>query len=122
MTATTKEKAVNYSDEMINMMVEKYTTATNEQERDDVVNSLVVELGKGRRSIVARLSKSGVYVSKDYKAKTGEKPVRKNETAEAICKVLGLSVEAHSESLSKVTKVVLQTIFKALADSKPLEN
>ena len=120
--SATKEKAVNYTDEMIAKMLEKYTAATTEQERDNVVDSLAFEFDKGRRSIIARLSKSGVYVSKAYKAKTGEKPVRKNETAEAICKVLGLSVEAHSESLSKVTKVVLQTIFKALADSKPLEN
>lgn len=85
------------------------------------VETFAAKFGKTTRSIVAKLSKEGVYQKAEYVSKTGEKPVKKDAHADAIGKVLGMS-ENDIESLTKANKSALVTIFKALANSKPLEN
>ena len=87
----------------------------------DTVSAFAVKFGKSVRSIVAKLSKENVYHKAEYVSKTGEKPVKKDTHADAIGKILGMS-ENDTESLTKANKVALVTIFKALANSKPLEN
>ena len=76
-------------------------------------------MGKTVRSIVAKLSREKVYVAKTYVSKTGEKPVKKDVTADAIGAILRLS-ENDIESLTKANKSALKAIFDALANSKPL--
>jgi hypothetical protein len=76
-------------------------------------------MGKTVRSIVAKLSREKVYVAKTYVSKTGEKPVKKDVTADAIGAILRLS-ENDVESLTKANKSALKAIFDALANSKPL--
>jgi len=76
-------------------------------------------MGKTVRSIVAKLSREKVYVAKQYVTKTGEKPVKKDVTADAIGAILRLS-ENDIESLTKANKSALKAIFDALANSKPL--
>jgi len=105
-------KTVNYTPEQTAKVVADYQSGIT-------VEDIADELGKTVRSVVAKLSREGVYQKKVYKTKTGEKVVKKNEHADAIGAILRLS-EADVESLTKANKSALKTIFEALADSKPI--
>ena len=107
-----KAPVVNYTPEMTAELVEGYTSGMT-------VESLAEKFGKTARSVIAKLSREGVYVKKEYVSKTGEKPVKKDATADAIGAILKLS-ENDTSSLAKANKVALKAIFEALANSKPL--
>ena len=83
------------------------------------VEQIAQTLGKSVRSIVAKLSREGVYEKKVYKTKTGEPVVKKDAHADAIGAILRLP-ENDIESLTKANKSALKAIFEALANSKPL--
>lgn len=111
---------------MATQKVVNYTPEQTEKAKADYLAGVTVEtiaqnLGKTVRSVVAKLSKEGVYKKKEYVSKTGEKPVKKDAHADAIGKVLNLS-EGEIESLTKANKTALVKIFTALANSKPLES
>lgn len=115
MTATTK--AVNYTAEQeatISALAGagKLTSADAEK--------LATQFGKTVKSVVAKLSRMGVYQKKEHLTKTGEKVVKKDEHADAIGAILRLT-EAETDSLTKANKTALQKIFEALANSKPIE-
>lgn len=121
----TKAKIENYTAEQTAEMKAAYLAVAemSEDARKAVVLTLAEKLGKNTRSIVAKLSREGVYVAKTYTAKTGEKPVKKDEHADAIGVILGGSAFALSEneieSLTKANKTALAKIARALAMSKP---
>lgn len=106
------EKAVNYTPEMTVKMLADYSAGVS-------VEKIAEGLGKTVRSVVAKLSREGVYQKKEYATKTGEPVVKKDETADAIGAVLGLS-EGEIDSLTKANKTALRKIFAALANSKPI--
>jgi hypothetical protein len=106
------EKAVNYTPEQTAKIIADYQAGV-------AVEQIAQAMGKTVRSIVAKLSREKVYVAKQYVTKTGEKPVKKDVTADAIGAILRLS-ENDIESLTKANKSVLKAIFDALANSKPL--
>lgn len=114
-------KIENYTAEQTAQLLAGYNPAATETERKAQVDAFAVKFGKTARSIIAKLSKEKVYVAKQYVTKTGEKAVKKDEHADAIGKILNMS-ENDTESLTKANKTALVTIFKALANSKPLEN
>jgi hypothetical protein len=106
------EKAVNYTPEQTAKIIAEYQAGV-------AVEQIAQAMGKTVRSIVAKLSREKVYVAKQYVTKTGEKPVKKDVTADAIGAILRLS-ENDIESLTKANKSALKAIFDALANSKPL--
>jgi len=106
------EKAVNYTPEQTAKIIADYQAGV-------AVDQIAVALGKSVRSIVAKLSREKVYVAKQYVSKTGERPVKKDVTADAIGAILRLS-ENDIESLTKANKTALKAIFNALANSRPL--
>ena len=106
------EKVVNYTPEQTAQMVTDYTSGVT-------VESIAESLGKTVRSVVAKLSREGVYKKKEYASKTGEKPVKKDAHADAIGAILRLS-EGEVDSLTKANKTALAKIFEALANSKPV--
>jgi transposase-like protein len=106
------EKVVNYTPEQTAKMVADYAQGVT-------VESIAESLGKTVRSVVAKLSREGVYKKKEYVSKTGEKPVKKDAHAEAIGAILQLS-EGEVDSLTKANKSALKTIFEALANSRPV--
>jgi len=106
------EKAVNYTAEQTAKIIADYQAGV-------AVEAIASALGKTVRSVVAKLSREKVYVAKQYVSKTGEKPVKKDVTADAIGAILRLS-ENDIESLTKANKSALKAIFDALANSKPL--
>jgi hypothetical protein len=105
-------KTVNYTAEQTSAMVSDYTSGVT-------VESIAQNLGKSVRSVVAKLSREGVYKAKTYVSKTGEKPVKKDVHADAIGAILRLS-ENDVDSLTKANKNALKAIFDALANSKPI--
>lgn len=105
-----------YSAEQSAELVAAYKAAPTAE----TVETFAVKFGKTVKSIVAKLSREGCYQKKEYVSKTGEKPVKKDSTADAIGTILGLS-ENDTSSLAKANKVALAAIFKALANSKPID-
>ena len=97
-------KALNYTADQAAKMVADYQAGVT-------VEKLAAEMGKSTRSIIAKLSREKVYKAKEYKTKTGEAVVKKDEFADAIALALGLT-EADADSLTKANKSAL----KAIAD------
>ncbi len=111
-TTAKTPKTPNYTPEQTAKVVADYVAGVT-------VDAIATALGKTTRSIVAKLSREGVYKAKEYVTKTGEAVQAKNEWADAIGKVLQMSVEETS-SLTKANKTALKKIFAALAASKPI--
>jgi hypothetical protein len=105
-------KTVNYTPEQTQDIVAGYLVGES-------VESIADRMGKSVRSIVAKLSREGVYKKKEYVSKTGERPVKKDAHADAIGAILQLS-ESDTDSLTKANKSALKAIFTALANSKPV--
>ena len=104
--ATTTTKAVNYTPEQTEQAKADYLAGVT-------VEQIALALGKSARSIVAKLSREGVYKAKEYKTKTGETVVKKDELADKIGALLG-ATEPEMESLTKVNKTMLKKILDAL--------
>ena len=110
MTATAKTpKAVNYTAEQTAAMLAAYTAAPTVE----TVEKIAADLGKSVRSIVAKLSREGVYKKKEYKTKNGEAVVKKDEAADEIGAILGMA-ENDVDSLTKANKTALKMILEAL--------
>jgi IS30 family transposase len=108
----TTQKVVNYTHEQTQRILADYTANVP-------VEEIAKSLGKSVRSIVAKLSREGVYKKKEYKTKTGEAVVKKDAHADAIGAILQLN-ENDIDSLTKANKNALKAIFEALANSKPI--
>lgn len=101
MTATVVQ---NYSAEQTASAVEAYKAG-------QTVETIAAELGKSVRSVVAKLSREGVYVAKT-KAK-GAGRVTKAAMITAIAAKIG-STDEQLESLEKATHEALELVLKAL--------
>ena len=105
-------KTVNYTPEQTQKMVADYLAGVTAE-------TIAESLGKTVRSVVAKLSREGVYKAKTYTTKTGQPVVKKDAHADAIGAILKMS-ENEIESLTKANKTALEKIFQALANSKPI--
>ena len=108
MNATTATpKIANYTEAQTAKMVKDYANGVT-------IESLAEELGKKTRSIIAKLTREGVYKAKSgYVSKTGAAVVKKEELATAIGDILGLSVN-DTDSLTKATKPALVAMLAGL--------
>lgn len=104
------EKAVNYTPEQTQQIVQAYQAEPTEA----TVKTLAEMLGKSTRSIVAKLSREGVYKKKEYVGKSGEKPIKKDELADRLTEAFGLT-EAEADSLTKANKSALLKILAKAA-------
>lgn len=102
-----KATVVNYTPEQTAQLVADYNAGAT-------VESLAQALGKTTRSIIAKLSREGVYKKKEYVGKSGERPVKKDVTADAIGAIVGLS-EGEIDSLTKANKTALAKILSKLS-------
>ena len=97
----------NYTDEMVASMTEQYVANPTRE----TVDALAQEFGKSVRSIIAKLSREGVYVAQPKVTKTGEPVVRKAE--------LVAQLEAHFEvaipTLVKASKADLQKLVDTIS-------
>ena len=102
--ATEKVVVSNYSPEQTAQAVESYQAG-------QTVEAIALALGKSARSVVAKLSREGVYVAKT-KAK-GATRVTKAQLVAQIAAKTGASEEA-LESLEKATHEALELVAQAL--------
>ena len=110
---TAKTVTVNYTPEQTVAMVAAYKQGVD-------VATIAHDLGKTARSVIAKLSREGVYQKKEYVTKNGEKVQKKDAVADAIGAVLKMT-ESEIESLTKANKTALAKIFAALANSVPIQ-
>ena len=85
----------------------------------ETVTAFAEKFGKTVKSVIAKLSREGVYQKKEYVSKSGQKPEKKDSVADAIGAILKMS-DGEIDSLAKANKTALQKIFTALANSKPI--
>lgn len=102
------EKVVNYSATETETLVSGYTAG-------ETVEALAEKLGKSVRSVVAKLSREGVYKSK-AKAKA-DKAMTKAELVADVATNLGMSAKV-LESLEKGTKEALEALSATVAALK----
>jgi hypothetical protein len=116
MTAT---KTVNYTAEQESAIMAM--AATTEKGLLNVADAekLAEQFGKTVKSVVAKLSRMGVYAKKEYTTKTGGVAIKKDAHADAIGAILKMS-EGEIDSLTKANKTALVKIFEALANSRPI--
>ena len=100
----TAVKVVNYTPEATATIVEGYKAGKT-------VEALAAEVGKTARSVVAKLSKEGVYKAKAKEV--GKREMLKAEMVAAISAEIGVSEEV-LESLEKATGPALMQVLKAL--------
>ena len=99
-------QAKNYTDEMVAQMTDQYVANPSRE----TVDGLAKQFGKTTRSIIAKLSREGVYVAQPRTTKTGEPVVSKVQFVSAI--------ESHFDitmpTLVKSGKQDLQKLAEAL--------
>lgn len=98
-----------YTVEQTTALVAAYQAAPTAE----TVAAFAETFGKSVKSIVAKLSREGVYQKKAYVTKAGAKPVRKEALADELQAVFGLS-EAEADSLAKANKTALVKILAAV--------
>ena len=101
--AETVQRAKNYSDEMVAEMHSLYEANPTRE----TVEQLAEQFGKSVRSIIAKLSREGIYVSQPRVTKSGEPVVRKSELVAQIEAHFGVEVA----TLVKASKTDLQTLI-----------
>ena len=77
---TMATSAKNYTDEMVASMTEAYQANPSRE----TVDNLASQFGKTTRSVIAKLSREGVYVAQPRTTKTGEPVVSKAQFVTAI--------------------------------------
>ena len=103
--ADTAIRPKNYTDEMVAQMTAAYEANPSRE----TVEQLATSMGKSVRSVIAKLSREGVYVAQPKVTKTGEPVVRKQELVALLQDHFGIEIP----TLVKASKADLQR----LADS-----
>lgn len=98
------EKTVNYTEAQVREVVEAYKAGT-------AVETIAAAVGKSVRSVVAKLSREGVYVAKT-KAK-GEGRVTKADLVAKVAAAVGVDAAA-LESLTKASHEALEALANAV--------
>jgi len=99
--------AKNYTDEMVAQMTAAYT----ENPTRETVDELAQTLGKTTRSIIAKLSREGVYKAQPRTTKSGEPVVAKAELVATISEHFGIELP----TLVKAGKQDLQRLVDAIS-------
>ena len=99
--------AKNYTDEMVNTMTEAYTANPTRE----TVDALAEQFGKTTRSIIAKLSREGVYVAQPRTTKSGEPVISKAELVAQIAEHFDIEVP----TLVKAGKQDLQRLVDAIS-------
>ena len=100
--------AKNYTDEMVAQMTAAYT----ENPTRETVDELASTLGKTTRSIIAKLSREGVYIAQPRTTKTGEPVIAKAELVSQIEEHFGIElptlVKAGKQDLQRLVDTISQ--------------
>lgn len=97
-------KQVNYTPEQTQSIVELYTSGAT-------VEAIAEQFGKTTRSIVAKLSREGVYKKSEKAAQGGTKAPKKSEMVEEMANILGVDY-TEIQSIEKGSKEAVEEIYK----------
>ena len=98
------EKTVNYTPDLTKELVDRYVAG-------ETVEALAEALGKTTRSVVAKLSREGVYKSKTKTV--GVARVKKADLVDKLADACGVAPEVF-ESLEKANHDVLEALVAKL--------
>lgn len=104
-------KLTPYTEEMIAELKATYAAKPTRE----TIEQLATKFNRNVRSIVAKLSREGVYVKPPYRTKQGEVPHTKDDLVDIIAKLMGEEVIS-LDGLEKAPKLVLRKIALALDD------
>jgi len=107
-----KEKVAAYSIEQTSELVEAYKADPTQE----TVAIFAERFGKSARSVIAKLTREGVYIKKTYTSKTGEPVIKKDDIADKIGALVGLA-DSEADSLAKANKSALKKIYARLTGS-----
>lgn len=107
MADSTTIRPKNYTDEMVAQMTKAYEANPTRETVEDLASTL----GKSVRSIIAKLSREGVYVAQPKVTKTGEPVVRKQELVAMLQDHFGVQMP----TLVKASKADLQKLVDTLS-------
>ena len=99
--------AKNYTDEMVSEMTTQYTANPTRE----TVDALANQFGKTTRSIIAKLSREGVYVAQPRTTKSGEPVISKSELVSTLEAHFGIEMP----TLVKAGKQDLQRLVAAIS-------
>ena len=99
--------AKNYTDEMVSTMTEQYSANPTRE----TVDALAEQFGKTTRSIIAKLSREGVYVAQPRTTKSGEPVISKSELVSTLEAHFGIEMP----TLVKAGKQDLQRLVDAIS-------
>tara|TARA_B100001115_G_C15643407_1_gene309704 strand:- start:122 stop:469 length:348 start_codon:yes stop_codon:yes gene_type:complete len=102
-----KMATANYTQQQTEQMVSKYSANPTRA----TVDALAKELGKNTRSVIAKLSREGVYIAQPRATKSGEPIVRKAELVAQLEAHFGIEVP----TLVKTSKADLQRLLEAVS-------
>jgi len=103
---------IKYTPEQEKELFDSYMKANTVEERDELVVAFATKWQKPNRSIIAKLSKMGIYISKAKISKvTGNKPETKEQLVRKIETRFGVSDEEFM-GLEKAPKLVLVALLK----------
>jgi hypothetical protein len=104
---------MGYSEEQVKLMKEMYLDANTEEERDEVVLELAELLDKPKKSIISKLNIEKVYIKKEYKTKTGDKPITKKEMIFNLALLLKIDPEK-IQGVEKTPKLELKFLIESI--------
>ena len=97
-----------YTAEQSAALVAAYTANPNKE----TVESFAILFMKTQKSIIAKLSREGVYKKAEYVSKSGNAPVKKETIADELQELFKLT-ESEADSLTKANKTALNKILVA---------
>lgn len=111
------EKIVNYTSEQTAEIIAAYIA----NPAKGTVEALAVQFGKTSRSIVAKLSREGVYKKAVYKAKNGATVIRKSEIVTEIAKAIGVDADK-LDGMEAATKNALLLVLASVKNNSVTGN
>tara|TARA_Y100001951_G_scaffold60196_1_gene47867 strand:+ start:1415 stop:1822 length:408 start_codon:yes stop_codon:yes gene_type:complete len=98
--------AKNYSDEMVSRMTTDYVANPTRE----TVDALAAEFGKTTRSVIAKLSREGVYKAQPRTTKSGAPVISKSQYVNALAAHFGVElptfIKAGKQDLARLTDVL----------------
>jgi len=103
---------IKYTPEQESKLFDAYSVSVTNEQRDAVVLEYSTKFNKPVRSIIAKLSKMGIYISKVRQSKvTGNKPETKEQLVTKLEVKFNVN-EGDFMGLEKAPKLVLVTLLK----------
>jgi hypothetical protein len=104
-----EKTVVNYTEEQTSQLCELYGAGKSVDEISSI-------MGKKPASLIAKLSRLGIYKPKEYKTKRGEPVAKKSDLTDQIALFLPEQSAEQLESLSRSNKETLKAILKVLSE------